>query len=165
MMWCTYTEANRLSRICLFTVIYYMNERKNLYLDDHVILPPSPNLVIVQMDDSPSHLSIVVDLSPTQWHSSSLATNPLSLESFLAQLLTFLNTHIASKHENTLAVFAALPGKRFAFDVCLQVESIINMFTVQVRCSIPPWMPISRTMRKWPTRIHISLSGPWMLVS
>lgn len=64
------------------------------------------------MEDSPSHLSLVLDLSPTQWHLSSVAENPLSLNGFLAHLLTFLNSHIASKHENSLAVFAALPGKR-----------------------------------------------------
>ncbi|KAF8518722.1 transcription factor Tfb4 [Gautieria morchelliformis] len=63
------------------------------------------------MDDSPSHLSLVIDLSPTQWHACSLSPNPLSLSTFLSHLLAFLNTHVASKHENTLAVFAALPGK------------------------------------------------------
>ena len=66
--------------------------------------------------DKASHLSVIVDLSPTQWHLSSLSNNqfPLSLDNFLSQLLTFLNTHVASKHENTLAVFGAFPGKRFA---------------------------------------------------
>ncbi|KAG6831692.1 hypothetical protein H0H92_008335 [Tricholoma furcatifolium] len=53
-----------------------------------------------------SHLSVVLDLSPTQWNLS-----PLPLNIFLAQLLAFLNAHIASKHENTLAVFGAFPGK------------------------------------------------------
>jgi len=66
--------------------------------------------------DEPSHLSVILDLSPTQWHLSADSTNttPLTLKSFLSQLLTFLNAHIASKHENTLAVFGALPGKRLA---------------------------------------------------
>ncbi|KAF8588680.1 transcription factor Tfb4 [Ramaria rubella] len=63
------------------------------------------------MDDSPSHLSLVIDLSPIHWHACAVSPDPLSLSSFLAHLLTFLNTHVASKHENTLAVFAALPGK------------------------------------------------------
>ncbi|KAG7446289.1 Tfb4-domain-containing protein [Guyanagaster necrorhizus] len=66
------------------------------------------------MDDSTgSHLSVVVDLSPTQWHLSGHSSNayPLALNSFLSQLLVFLNAHLASKHENTLAVFGALPGK------------------------------------------------------
>ncbi|KAH7913906.1 transcription factor Tfb4 [Hygrophoropsis aurantiaca] len=60
-----------------------------------------------------SHLSVIVDLSPTQWHLSAQADNqyPLSIQTFLSQLLAFLNTHIASQHENTLAVFGALPGK------------------------------------------------------
>ncbi|KAF8070625.1 transcription factor Tfb4-domain-containing protein [Lyophyllum atratum] len=68
------------------------------------------------MDDSiGSHLSVVIDLSPAQWHMSAEGTPvnayPLPLNSFLAQLLAFLNAHIASKHENTLAVFGAFPGK------------------------------------------------------
>ncbi|OBZ68113.1 hypothetical protein A0H81_11732 [Grifola frondosa] len=62
--------------------------------------------------DKASHLSVIVDLSPTQWHLCSQATNahPLSLQTFLSQLLAFLNAHIACKDENTLAVFGALPG-------------------------------------------------------
>jgi len=65
------------------------------------------------MQDQASHLSVIVDLSPTQWHLSAQPSNsyPLSLDSFLSQLLAFLNSHIASKHENTLAVFGALPGR------------------------------------------------------
>ncbi|KAF5380496.1 hypothetical protein D9615_004577 [Tricholomella constricta] len=68
------------------------------------------------MDDSKGcHLSVVIDLSPTQWHLSADAppanVYPLPLNIFLAQLLAFLNAHIASKHENTLAVFGAFPGK------------------------------------------------------
>ncbi|KAF7983785.1 hypothetical protein HWV62_19003 [Athelia sp. TMB] len=63
--------------------------------------------------DKASHLSVVLDLSPSQWHRSAQPDNPypLSLQDFLSQLLTFLNMHIASKHENTLAVFGAFPGK------------------------------------------------------
>ncbi|TFK73924.1 Tfb4-domain-containing protein [Pluteus cervinus] len=66
-------------------------------------------------DSRGSHLSVVLDLSPSQWHLSAEnpPTNPfpLSLSSFLSQLLTFLNAHIASKHENSLAVFGAFPRK------------------------------------------------------
>ncbi|KAJ3759143.1 transcription factor Tfb4-domain-containing protein [Lentinula raphanica] len=60
-----------------------------------------------------SHLSVVVDLSPSQWHLSSLQNQPypLDLSSFISQLLAFLNAHIASRHENSLAVFGAFPGK------------------------------------------------------
>ncbi|KAJ3733521.1 transcription factor Tfb4-domain-containing protein [Lentinula guzmanii] len=59
-----------------------------------------------------SHLSVVVDLSPSQWHLSSLhQPYPLDLRSFVSQLLAFLNAHIASRHENSLAVFGAFPGK------------------------------------------------------
>jgi transcription initiation factor TFIIH subunit 3 len=71
------------------------------------------------MDDisQASHLSVVVDLSPMHWDLSAREapenTYPLSLASFLSQLLAFLNTHIACRHENTLAVFGAFPGKRW----------------------------------------------------
>ena len=66
------------------------------------------------MDASSSHLSLIIDLSPSQWHLSAQSTNPLSFQTFLSHVLTFLNSHIAAKHENTLAVFGALPGKRCA---------------------------------------------------
>ncbi|PPQ89708.1 hypothetical protein CVT25_014109 [Psilocybe cyanescens] len=59
-----------------------------------------------------SHLSVVLDLSPAQWQECSTdQESALSLSSFLSQLLAFLNAHIALRDENTLAVFAALPGK------------------------------------------------------
>ncbi|KAF8829089.1 hypothetical protein HHX47_DHR3000584 [Lentinula edodes] len=59
-----------------------------------------------------SHLSVVVDLCPSQWHLSSLhEPYPLDLGSFVSQLLAFLNSHVASRHENSLAVFGAFPGK------------------------------------------------------
>ena len=68
--------------------------------------------------DRASHLSVVVDLSPTHWYLSSTRSQqnsrPLSLKSFLSQLLVFLNSHIACKDENTLAVFGVLPGRRYA---------------------------------------------------
>ncbi|KAI0775718.1 transcription factor Tfb4 [Trametes elegans] len=63
--------------------------------------------------DTPSLLSVIVDLSPTQWALCAQSTNPpgITLKSFLSQLLAFLNAHIACKDENTLAVFGALPGQ------------------------------------------------------
>jgi transcription initiation factor TFIIH subunit 3 len=70
----------------------------------------------VNLMDGPSHLSLIIDLSPSQWRLSAQPSNPhpLSFQTFLSHVLTFVNTHIASKHENTLAVFGALPGKRWA---------------------------------------------------
>ena len=70
-------------------------------------------LSIVVMDRS-SHLSVILDLSPTQWLLSAQPSNPhpLSFDAFLSHILVFLNSHIAYKHENSLAVFGALPGKR-----------------------------------------------------
>lgn len=66
--------------------------------------------------DRSSHLSVILDLSPTQWLLSAKPSNPhpLSFDTFLSHLLVFLNSHIAYKHENSLAVFGALPGKRSA---------------------------------------------------
>ncbi|KAJ7072157.1 transcription factor Tfb4 [Mycena amicta] len=62
-----------------------------------------------------SHLSVVIDLSPFQWELSAREpphnTYPLTLASFLSQLLAFLNAHIACRDENTLAVFGAFPKK------------------------------------------------------
>ncbi|KAI0344672.1 transcription factor Tfb4 [Trametopsis cervina] len=63
--------------------------------------------------DKASHLSVILDLSPTQWHLSGLPSNKpsLPLSTFLSQMLAFLNAHMACKDENSLAVFGALPGK------------------------------------------------------
>jgi transcription initiation factor TFIIH subunit 3 len=62
--------------------------------------------------DKPSLLAIILDLSPVQWAlSSSAQDSPLTLSTFLSQLLAFLNAHLAGKAENTLAVFGALPGR------------------------------------------------------
>ncbi|KAI0062864.1 transcription factor Tfb4 [Artomyces pyxidatus] len=63
--------------------------------------------------DKASHLSLILDISPSQWHLSASPSNafPLSFKTFLSHVLTFLNSHIAAMHENSLAVFGALPGK------------------------------------------------------
>ncbi|KAI6026180.1 transcription factor Tfb4 [Pisolithus microcarpus] len=56
--------------------------------------------------DKPSHLSVILDLSPTQWYLSARATNPypLTIGSFLSQLLAFLNAHI--EHASRLRGFS-----------------------------------------------------------
>ena len=86
--------------------------------------------------DKPSHLSVIVDLSPSQWHLSSQPppanTFPLTLNSFLSQLLAFLNAHIACRHENTLAVFGAFPGKR-----C--VSSVYSFFATRFAVVLLLW--------------------------
>ena len=81
----------------------------------HVHDDERPSANFGAMDGS-SHLSLIIDLSPSQWHLSAQSANsiPLSFQTFLSHVLTFLNSHIAAKHENTLAVFGALPGKRCA---------------------------------------------------
>lgn len=68
--------------------------------------------------DKAAHLSVILDLSPVQWHLSAAdKLFPLDLQTFMSHLFAFLNAHVASKHENSLAVFGAFPGKRWvAFD-------------------------------------------------
>jgi transcription initiation factor TFIIH subunit 3 len=58
--------------------------------------------------DRLAHLSLVLDLAPAAW---AAAAGALPLASFLAQLLAFLHAHLAGKHENTLAVYGALPAR------------------------------------------------------
>ena len=65
--------------------------------------------------DKASHLGVVLDLSPKQWHLAAQPSNshPITLATFLSHMLAFLNAHIACKDENSLAVFGALPGRRY----------------------------------------------------
>lgn len=60
--------------------------------------------------DASSHLSVVLDLPPAQWHRSARHDPPLALPDFLSHVLVFLNAHIANNAENSLAVFGAFPG-------------------------------------------------------
>lgn len=64
------------------------------------------------LSDLPTHLTIIVDLNPVQWHLSAQPSNeyPLSLSQFLAQLLVFVNAHLAGKDENTVAIIGAFPA-------------------------------------------------------
>jgi hypothetical protein len=88
--------------------------------------------------DSSSHLSLIVDLSPSQWHLSAHSDlHPLSFQTFLSHVLTLLNSHIAAKHENSLAVFGALPGKRWALPHKL-VAAPSTDSVISARCSTPP---------------------------
>lgn len=83
-------------------------------------------------DSKGSHLSVVVDLSPMHWELSAREppenTYPLSLAVFLSQLLAFLNSHIACRHENTLAVFGAFPGKRWVMRLVLVLVVLVLLF-------------------------------------
>src|ERR1700734_152898 len=67
--------------------------------------------------DMDSHLSVILDLSPLGWCSSKTPSTQASkippLSSFLSQVLTFINAHLAQSAENSLAVFGALPSKRY----------------------------------------------------
>lgn len=109
--------------------------RRQCMLSQHVVHTYSSSHTVgghrKAMDDSKGcHLSVVIDLSPSQWHVSAqgppVNPHPLPLNTCLAQLLAFLNAQIASKHENTLAVFGAFPRKRSApwFNGSLAIELI-----------------------------------------
>ncbi|KAF9010522.1 transcription factor Tfb4-domain-containing protein [Cyathus striatus] len=96
-----------------------------------------------------SHLSVVLDLTPTQWHLSAQLppanTFPLSLSSFLSQLLVFLNAHMASKHENTLAVFGAFPGKSVMLYASTDLSP--DQFMIDAN-SYPPFKLVDTTVMK-----------------
>lgn len=64
--------------------------------------------------DKASHIGVVLDLSPKQWHLAAQPSNPhsITLAAFLSHLLAFVNAHIACNDENSFALFGALPGKR-----------------------------------------------------
>ncbi|KAG9316328.1 transcription factor Tfb4 [Chiua virens] len=101
-----------------------------------------------------SHLSVVVDLSPSQWHLSAQATNPypLSIETFLSHLLAFLNAHIASKHENTLAVFGALPGKSVMLYSSTETLTLPDNAHPLDANSYPPFKTVNTTVLQQITR-------------
>ncbi|KAL4074154.1 transcription factor Tfb4 [Scleroderma citrinum] len=103
------------------------------------------------LQDRPSHLSVILDLSPTQWHLSAAASShPLSLQSFLSQLFTFLNAHIASKNENTLAAFGAFPGKSAM--LYASTEALIDEAPPLDANSFPPFNIVVATVLQRITR-------------
>ncbi|TNY17428.1 transcription factor Tfb4-domain-containing protein [Rhodotorula diobovata] len=59
-------------------------------------------------------LCLIIDLNPVAWahsaHQASPGDDSLSLEQALDHALVFCNAHLALRHENQLAVFAAAPG-------------------------------------------------------
>ncbi|KAG8981538.1 RNA polymerase II transcription factor B subunit 4 [Tulasnella sp. JGI-2019a] len=68
------------------------------------------------VDSLPSHLTLIIDLNPTQWHNSASFApvshdnhQPLSISTFLAQVLILINAHLANRDDNTLAVIGAFP--------------------------------------------------------
>ncbi|KAF8556130.1 transcription factor Tfb4 [Imleria badia] len=95
-----------------------------------------------------SHLSVIVDLSPAQWHLSAQATNPypLSIETFLSHLLAFLNAHIASKHENTLAVFGAFPGKSVMLYSSTETSTLVDDAVPLDANSYPPFKTVDTSV-------------------
>lgn len=98
--------------------------------------------------DKPSHLSVILDLSPTQWYLSAKATNPypLTIGSFLSQLLAFLNAHIGTKNENTLAVFGAFPGKSVM--LYTSTEALVDEPPPLDANSYPPFRMVDTTVTR-----------------
>ena len=114
-----------------------------------------------------SHLSVILDLSPLQWHFSSLPNDnpyPLTFRSFLAQTLAFLNSHLAFKHENTLAVYGALPGKRYiATNDCDYVPDLFDdPVDCKVSCCTLPQTNFWIMQMNWLMQAHISRSRRWI---
>ncbi|ODQ53769.1 transcription factor Tfb4 [Saitoella complicata NRRL Y-17804] len=58
----------------------------------------------IQEDDTPSLLVVILDTNPFAWGSLS---STLPLEKALAQLLIFVNAHLALSHDNRVAVLAS----------------------------------------------------------
>ena len=82
--------------------------------------------------DRSSHRSVIFDHCPTQWPLSAQHPNPrpLSFDIFLSHPLVFLNSHIANKRENSLAVFDALLGKGQHFPSFSSLFSKPKQFSV-----------------------------------
>lgn len=58
-----------------------------------------------------SLLILILDVSLEHWEVLSREEG-FELGDALRQLLTFVNAHLALRHRNTVAVYAALPGER-----------------------------------------------------
>ncbi|BFZ60272.1 RNA polymerase II transcription factor B subunit 4 [Saitoella coloradoensis] len=58
----------------------------------------------IQEDDTPSLLVVILDTNPFAWESLS---SILTLEKALAQLLIFVNAHLALSHDNRVALLAS----------------------------------------------------------
>ncbi|GAA5827802.1 hypothetical protein JCM11251_007680 [Rhodosporidiobolus azoricus] len=60
-------------------------------------------------------LCLILDLNPVSWAESAIATpgkdDALALKDALDHVLVMCNAHLALRHENEVAVFAAAPGK------------------------------------------------------
>ena len=86
----------------------------------------------IVVKDRSSHRSVILDLCPTQWLLSAQHPNPrpLSFDIFLSHPFVFLNSHIANKRENSLAVFDALLGKGRHFPSFSSLFSKLKQFSV-----------------------------------
>ncbi|KLO09243.1 transcription factor Tfb4 [Schizopora paradoxa] len=112
-----------------------------------------------------SHLSVIIDLSPTQWHLASLQNNNelqpqssqqvLTFRSFITQTLAFLNSHLALKHENTLAVYGALPGK----SVLLYSPTVPKSETEDISADANSYLPFKVLDNAVTTRIGEELDA------
>jgi transcription initiation factor TFIIH subunit 3 len=79
-------------------------------------------------DTPPAHLILILDLSPSQWQSSALTApnGGMDLSTFMSQVLVFINSHLACRQENSVAILGAFPGRRYAFDSVCSKEEILT---------------------------------------
>ncbi|KAI8889870.1 transcription factor Tfb4, partial [Backusella circina FSU 941] len=61
-------------------------------------------------EDDTNLLVIIIDTNPFAWNESANAAVPLSLDTALSQILTFINAHLALKHNNKVVVIASHVG-------------------------------------------------------
>ncbi|KAJ1304534.1 hypothetical protein OPQ81_005675 [Rhizoctonia solani] len=61
----------------------------------------------------PAHLILIIDLSPTQWQLSASSNvngaQGMDLLTFMSQVLVFVNSHLACRQENSVAILGAFP--------------------------------------------------------
>ncbi|EJD52362.1 transcription factor Tfb4 [Auricularia subglabra TFB-10046 SS5] len=97
--------------------------------------------------ERPSHLALILDLSPTQWHlCGTAAEHPLALRDFLTQTLAFVNAHLAARDENSLVVLGALPGKSVL--LYASNEDFSGMANVADANSYQPFKAVDTTVMK-----------------
>jgi len=80
------------------------------------------DLLLICASSSPALLTLVLDLSPLAWHDASAASSvaspdgqpeSLTLKAMLAQVLIFMNAHLAATAGNRLAVWGVKGRKRY----------------------------------------------------
>lgn len=92
---------------------------KQVQVSDHLTLATAPDassphhrlsriLIMAQPEQSPALLTIVLDTNPAAW---ALLSDTLPLSTVVANLLVFINAHLACNYTNKIAVIASHPDK------------------------------------------------------